>query len=414
MKHRIPSTRRRRFVALLTLRWRLTLWTTGLFLVLGVSLALFINSMTAIQIPQVLQVELEPTSQPPSDHAVVSLTPSPEALPRFGETPDLQTPNIQKVVIRQVRIISLLGIGLFALVGSIGAYWIAKQSLRPVSYLSHLAQKIQARTLDQRLPTEGPPDELKELADAFNGMLARLESAFEQQNRFVADAAHELRTPLAILRTNLEVAQRDPDITVADYKEISSVLERALSRLEKLVEDLLLLAKGEKELRADPVELETLLQEIAQELEPLAQTRHIRLALNIVDPATVRADVSLLGRAVSNLLENGIRYNRAGGSVTMTVRRATHGVELCVEDTGIGIPIEAQPHIFERFYRVDPARSREQGGSGLGLSIAAYVVQLHGGWLRLTKSIPGIGSQFTMWLPTQVQASEETSNLTAA
>ncbi|MEJ5312583.1 MAG: ATP-binding protein [Anaerolineae bacterium] len=414
MKRRIPSTRQRRFVALLTLRWRLTLWTTGLFLVLGLSLALFINSMTAIQIPQVLQVELEPTSHPPSDHAVVSLTPSPEALSRFEETPNLQTPNIQEVVIRQVRIISLIGIGLFALVGSVGAYWIAKQSLRPVSHLSHLAQKIQARTLDQRLPTEGPPDELKELADAFNGMLARLESAFEQQNRFVADAAHELRTPLAILRTNLEVAQRDPDITVADYKEISSVLERALSRLEQLVEDLLLLAKGEKELRAAPVKLETLLQEIVQELEPLAQTRHIHLELNIVDPATVMADVSLLGRAVSNLLENGIRYNHAGGSVTMTVRRATHGVELCVEDTGIGIPVEAQPHIFERFYRVDPARSREQGGSGLGLSIAAYVIQLHGGWLRLTKSIPGMGSQFTMWLPTQVQASEETSNLTTA
>lgn len=414
MKRRIPSTRQRRFVALLTLRWRLTLWTTGLFLILGLSLALFINSMTAIQIPQVLQVELEPTSPPPSDHAVVSLTPSPEALSRFEETPNLQTPNIQEVVIRQVRIISLIGIGLFALVGSVGAYWIAKQSLRPVSHLSHLAQKIQARTLDQRLPTEGPPDELKELADAFNGMLARLESAFEQQNRFVADAAHELRTPLAILRTNLEVAQRDPDITVADYKEISSVLERALSRLEQLVEDLLLLAKGEKELRAAPVKLETLLQEIVQELEPLAQTRHIHLELNIVDPATVMADVSLLGRAVSNLLENGIRYNHAGGSVTMTVRRATHGVELCVEDTGIGIPVEAQPHIFERFYRVDPARSREQGGSGLGLSIAAYVIQLHGGWLRLTKSIPGMGSQFTMWLPTQVQASEETSNLTTA
>lgn len=406
MKHSILSPWQRRFFAPLTLRWRLTLWTAGLLLILGLGLALFINSMTAIQIPQVLSVELVPTSQPWSDYATVSLTPSPETLPLVEETPDLQTTNMQEAVIRQIRLISLLGIGLFALAGSIGAYWIARQSLRPLSHFSHLAQQIQARTLRQRLPTEGAPDELKELAIAFNGMLARLESAFEQQNRFVADAAHELHTPLAILRTNLEVAQRDPDITLSDYKKISSVLEQALSRLEKLIEELLLLARGEKELQIEPVEMEILLNEIVQELEPLAQTRQIRLELNIIDPATVMADVSLLARAISNLLENGIRYNHAGGSVTVTMRHATHGVAVCVEDTGIGIPVEAQPHIFERFYRVDPSRSREQGGSGLGLSIAAYVVQLHGGWLQLTRSIPGMGSQFTMWLPISVQASE--------
>jgi len=407
MKHIIASTRQRRFIAPLTLRWRLTLWTAGLLLMLGLGLALFINSITAIRIPQVLHMELEPTSQPLSDPAAVPLTPLPETSPFFVETPASPTPSIQEVVIRQVRIISLFGIGLFVLVGAVGAYGIARQSLRPLNHLAHLAQKIQVKTLDQRLPADGPPDELKELADAFNGMLARLERAFEQQNRFVADAAHELRTPLATLRTNLEVAQRDPNMTLSDYKEISSVLERALNRLEKLVEDLLLLAKGEKELRAEPVEMEILLNEIIQELEPLAQTRQVCLALNIIDPVTVMADVSLLGRAISNLIENGIRYNHSGGSVTVTARRATHGVELCVEDTGSGIPIEAQSHIFERFYRVETSRSREQGGSGLGLSIAAYVVQLHSGWLRLTKSIPGIGSQFTMWLPTLAQASEE-------
>lgn len=407
MKHIIASSRQCRFISSLTLRWRLTLWTAGLLLILALGLALFINSIMAIQIPQVLHVELEPISQPLSDPAVVSLTPSPGTLPLFEETPDLQPQTTQEIVIRQVRIISLLGIGLFVLVGAVGAYGIARQSLRPLNHLAHLAQRIQVKTLDQRLPADGPPDELKKLADAFNGMLARLESAFEQQNRFVADAAHELRTPLATLRTNLEVAQRDPHMTLADYKEIFDALERALSRLEKLVEDLLLLAKGEKELRAEPIAIESLLHEVIQELEPLAQTRQICLALNITDPVTVVADVSLLGRAVSNLIENGIRYNHSGGSVTVTARRAMQGVELCIEDTGIGIPIEAQSHIFERFYRVENSRSREQGGSGLGLSIAAYVVQLHGGWLRLTKSIPGAGSQFTMWLPVPTQASEE-------
>jgi len=397
MKH-ILSTWQRRLVKPLTLRWRLTLWTAGLFLILGLGLVLFINSMTAIQIPQVLRVELEPTLQPLSDYSAVLPTPSLETPPPFVEAPDSQATGVQDIVIREVRSISLIGIGLFAFVGAAGAYWIAKQSLHPVRHLSHLAQEIQVQTLHQRLPAEGPPDELKELADAFNGMLARLERAFEQESRFIADAAHELRTPLANLRTNLEVVQQDSRATLSDYKEMSSVLERALSRLEKLVEDLLLLAKGEKEIRTEPVEMEVLLNEIIQEIEPLARTHQIRVSLNITDQVIVLADTPLLSRAISNLLENGIRYNRPGGSVTVSVRRATSGVEICVEDTGIGIPLEAQSHIFERFYRVDRSRARDRGGYGLGLSIAAHIIQLHGGNIRL-QSTPGMGSIFTIWLP---------------
>ncbi len=389
----------------LALRWRLTLWTAGSFLVLGLGLVLFINSMTAIQIPQVLRVEVAPTVQPSSDHSLQP-TPSLEApQPSVGE-PDSQTEVVQEIVTREVRTISLIGIGVFALAGALGSYWIAKQSLRPVRDLSHLAQRIQAQTLHQRLPAEGPPDELKELADAFNGMLARLERVFEQQGRFIADAAHELRTPLANLRTNLEVVQQDPHATLSDYKEMSNVLERAVSRLEKLVEDLLLLAKGETGIRTEPVEMEVLLNEIMQEIEPLARTHQIKTSLNITDQVIVLADTPLLSRAISNLLENGVRYNHPGGSVTVTVRRATSGVEICVEDTGIGIPLDAQPHIFERFYRVDRSRARDQGGSGLGLSIAAHVVQLHGGSIRL-QSTPGVGSIFTIWLPIEGQSSDE-------
>lgn len=389
----------------LTLRWRLTLWTAGSFLVLGLGLVTFINIMMAIQIPQVVRLEIVPTVQPSSDHSLQPIPSFEAPQPSVGE-PDSQTEVVQEIVIREVRTISLIGIGLFVSVGAAGAYWIARQSLRPVRDLSHLAQRIQAQTLHQRLPAEGPSDELKELADAFNGMLARLERAFEQQGRFIADAAHELRTPLTNLRTNLEVVQQDPLATLSDYKEMSSVLERAISRLEKLVEDLLLLAKGETEIRTEPVEVEVLLNEIMQETEPLARTHQIKTSLNITDQVVVLADPLLLSRAISNLLENGIRYNHPGGSVTVTVRCATSGVEICVEDTGIGIPLEAQPHIFERFYRVDRSRARDQGGSGLGLSIAAHVVLLHGGSIRL-QSTPGVGSIFTIWLPIEDQSSEE-------
>jgi heavy metal sensor kinase len=398
MKH-VLSAWLRCLAERLTLRWRLTLWTAGLFLALGLGLVVFINSMTAIQIPQVLQIELMPTQQPLPAYTAILPVPSIETpLSSSVATPDSQAERVQKLVVRQVRSISLIGIGLFALIGAVGAYWIARQSLRPVRHLSHLAHQVQAQTLHQRLPADGPPDEIKDLADAFNQMLARLERAFEQQNRFVADAAHELRTPLATLRTNLEVIQRDTNATLSDYKEMSGVLQRALSRLEQLVEALLLLAKGEKEIRTEPVELEVLLSEIIQEIEPLAWAHQVSIRLNMADQATVLVDPPLFSRAIGNLLENGIRYNRPGGSVIVAAHRTTGGVEISVEDTGVGIPLEAQPHIFERFYRVDRSRARDQGGAGLGLSIAAHIVQLHRGHIQF-HSISGAGSTFTIWLP---------------
>lgn len=229
-------------------------------------------------------------------------------------------------------------------------------------------------------------------------MMERLERAFEQQSRFAADAAHELRTPLASLRTNLEVVRSDPHATLADYREMASALERALERLERLVDDLLLLARGEKDVRAEPVYLEVLIGNVIQELEPLAQSHKVSLHHKVADEVILEADPLLLARAISNLVENGIRYNHPGGSVTVTGRREEKSVVVSVEDTGTGIPPEEQAHIFDRFYRVDRSRARHRGGSGLGLSIAAHIVQLHGGHIQVA-STPGAGSTFTIWLP---------------
>lgn len=396
MKH-ISFVRKHFLDTLLTLHWRLTLWTAGLFLVLGVGLVAFINGMMSIQIPQVLRVELVPTMQPLSDPFLTS-PPAIETPPSVGQTPVPLVTVIQERVIREVRLISLMGIGVFAVIGALGAYWIARKSLHPVRNLSDLVRRIQAQTLHQRLPANGPPDELRELADAFNGMLERLERAFVQQSRFVADAAHELRTPLSSMRANLEVVQQDPHATLLDYKEMSDVLERTLSRLEKLVEDLLLLAKGEKEIQTEPVEIEVLLREIIHGMQPLAQAHHIAINLDLSDSVTVLADPLLLGRAVSNLIENGVRYNHPGGSVTIRVHCTVSEVEIGVEDTGIGIPVDAQLYIFERFYRVDRSRARNRGGAGLGLAITAHIVQLHGGAIRV-QSTPGRGSVFTICLP---------------
>jgi len=390
-----------RFSQSLTLRWRLTLWTAGLLFVLGLGLTLLINALTATRVPQAISVVLEPTQYPPASlgpiaSPTLSLT---QASPFPSDTEGISAiEQVQEIAIREVRIISLIGVGVFVALGAIGAYWISQQALRPIQRLSHMVQEVRAETLNRRLALDGPPDEVKELANAFDSMLERLERAFEQQGRFVADAAHELRTPLATLRTNLEVTRQDAQATLSDYRDMSATLDRAVSRLEGLVEDLLLLAKGEDEIQMESVNLEVLLTEVMQELEPLAQAHQVSLNLEVADEVVLPADAPLLARAINNLIENGIRYNHPGGSVTVTAHREANGVVVRVKDTGIGIPPDELPHIFERFYCIDRSRARHRGGSGLGLSITAYIVQLHSGRIRV-ESIPGEGSTFTIWLP---------------
>ena len=413
-----PQTRRRRVTKrvlrvwqhrlgqFFTLRRRLMLWTAGLLFVLGLGLTIAINAMTAIRVPQainaVVAVELVPTQPPPGESSRPAGSSTPSLLPAVSPPAAMGDPltiaEVQRISIREVRIVSLVGAGIFAVLGAMGAYWIARQALRPVQRLSDLVQEIQVETLDRRLALDGPPDEVKELADAFDRLMERLERSFEQQSRFVSDAAHELRTPLATLRTNLESVLSTPHATLADYREMAGALERALERLERLVSDLLLLARGEKDFRPEPVYLEVLIGDVLQELEPVAQSHQVSLRWHSTDEVVVQADASLLAQAISNLVRNGIHYNHRGGSVTVTAHCAADAVVIRVADTGIGIAPEEQSRIFERFYRVDPSRTRHRGGSGLGLSIAAHIVQLHGGHIQV-ESTPGTGSIFTIWLP---------------
>jgi len=386
-----------RFAEFLTLRHRMTLWIGGLLLTLGLVLIIVINALTAIRLPRAIDVVLlVPTQQPPELLPAATL-----ALDQAPFTPDEEASaieQVQEITIREVRVISIIGVGIFALLGAAGTFWITQRGLRPVQHLSQLVWEIRAESLDRRLALEGPPDEVKALADAFDNMLERLEQAFEQQSRFVADAAHELRTPLATLRANLEVIQQDPNTTLSDYREMVQVLDRTLSRMECLVEDLLLLAKGEKEVQRETASLEVVLTQAVDEMKLLAQAHDVTLDLEVIGELVVLADTPLLARAVGNLIENGIRYNRPGGSVAVIGYREANGVVIQVKDTGVGISSEELPHIFERFYRVDRSRARYRGGAGLGLSITARIVQLHDGHIRV-ESAPGVGSTFTIWLP---------------
>lgn len=379
---------------MLTLRRRLMLWTAGLLLGMGIGLVVLINSLIAAQLPRAVSVEFLSATQEPSGSAT--------AVETIPIEPDAATvaEQVQEIAIRKVRMVSLLGIGVFTLLGAFGAYWIARQALQPVHRLSNMVMQIQPNTLHQRLSIVGPEDEVKELADAFDDMLIRLERAFEQQSQFVGNAAHELRTPLATLRTNLEVLQQDPDATLEDYRQTGAVEDRALTRLEGLVEDLLLLTSGEKEIRLEPIELSVLISDVLEENRLLAQGCEVSLLQDQTNEVTLPASGSLLSRAISNLVENSIRYNHPGGSVRVSLQRQEGWILISILDTGIGIPTEELNYIFERFYRVDRSRAQHKGGAGLGLSIAAHIVQLHRGHIEVN-STTGVGSTFTIWLPAE-------------
>ena len=388
----------------LTLQMRLALSSAALLFVVSLALVAFINTVATLVIPDYVVAPLLAPLPLPRPWRAGEPTPVPFLSPIDPHaTPPMVLKGItvrevRVATLQQVRVISVVGLALTVVVGSAGAYWLAGRTLHPVRDLIRTTHRISANTLNTHIALEGPDDEIKELADAFDAMLGRLEHAFEQQGRFVADAAHELRTPLATLRTNLEVVRADSNATLDDYWEMSATLERALTRLEQLVADLLLLAQEEREVVKEEVALGPLLEDVLLDLKPVAEEHQVTLHLNGETEMSVHGDVRLLACAFSNLIENGIRYNHLGGEVVVTIRRDDAGAVVTVTDTGIGIPPEEHAHIFDRFYRVDRSRSRHKGDAGLGLSIVAHVVHLHGGTVQV-ESTPGAGSTFTVRLP---------------
>ncbi|MDI4648030.1 sensor histidine kinase [Cohnella hashimotonis] len=286
----------------------------------------------------------------------------------------------------QGRIISLL----VALAGMIlSAQWLASIILKPVKRMSETAAGITATTLDKRLEIDQLHDELKKLGIAFNTMLDGLERAFDQQARFVSAAAHELRTPLSILRTNLEVSGDNDGIDPSDWQDYRATTERTLSRLESLTENLLLLADGSydrTEREHQVVELADILTDAVSFMEPMAVEYGVKLQLVEPCSASVRGDESFLFLVFRNLLDNAIRYNRPNGSVTLHVAHEDGRVAVRVADTGKGISLSNRELVFERFYRVDASRARRHGGAGLGLSIVRHLLGFFEGTVELEKS----------------------------
>jgi signal transduction histidine kinase len=281
---------------------------------------------------------------------------------------------------------------------SVGLGWlIAGRMLRPLQEIAVVARRASASTLHERIAMQGPSDELRELADTFDAMLARLEAAFQAQREFVANASHELRTPLAIMRTEVEVTLADPQASSAELRRMAATVRTAIARSEDIIDKLLVLADSGELVDTETVALEALVAEVISRQTPAAEARGLSFALDL-QAAPVQGDRALLERLVDNLVGNAVRYASADSVVAVAVGRRPDGALLRVANAGEAIGPDELSRLFERFYRRGTSRSRHSGGSGLGLAIVAAVAQAHGG-AAVAESPAGGGLAVTVTLP---------------
>jgi heavy metal sensor kinase len=289
---------------------------------------------------------------------------------------------------------------LVMLIAVIGGTILAKKSLAKVNKVTETVKRITVERLHDRIPEPEINDEIGNLISTFNAMISRLDSSFEQMKQFSADASHELRTPLTVIRTQLESAL-DSRRSPAELKKIVAHCLDETIRMSSTIENLLLLAKsdaGQVTVRNDKVMLQKLMEEMYEESIILASTKSITVQLQKADPAMILGDEQRLRQMLLNLIDNAIKYSQYNGAINLSLVKNNGRATITVADNGIGIPAEEVPRIFDRFYRVDRARSREMGGAGLGLSITRWIVQAHGGNLTV-KSEVNKGSEFMVVFP---------------
>lgn len=304
-----------------------------------------------------------------------------------------------------------LAVGLPLAVGIIvaGGYLLLQRALRPVEQFTRAAEKITQLNLSERLPVSNTGDELEQLSLALNRMIARLDDAFQNSKRFVADASHDLRTPLTILRGELESMVEDTQLDEDFRSRLAGLLEQAI-HLSKIVEQLFTLSKldsGEARKDWTRFDLAELAQTTADQMSLLAEDKRIALTCEAGQPVFIQGDRSRIKQVIVNLLDNAIKYTQDQGRVRIKVHGANGHAVLEVEDTGVGIPPEALPHVFERFYRVDKARSADDESAGLGLSIVKAICTAHGAQVEAS-SAANIGSRFLVKLPLPVPENPST------
>ena len=382
-----------------SLQWRLTLLITLLVTVTCILMYFFISNsaVTGMENLESYIVQINKTDSTPITFNVDPSILFPDLSNQVQATKDL------------FRIRSMIATGIIILLSSIGTYFISRRALTPLHDLSTKIGKIQAQNLSESLEIPDNNDEISQLTASFNKMLSRLDDAFTAQKQFSASAAHELRTPLAVMQTNLEVFARKKTPSTEEYQEIFSLIQEQTGRLSHLAEILLDMTGIQTVERSETISLAELTEEVFCDLASVAEQKQIELIQRDGD-CTVTGSYLLLYRAVYNLVENAIKYNHPGGKVTVNIRQKksllntavppvpTDCALVEVSDTGIGISPEYQEKIFTPFFRVDKSRSRAMGGAGLGLALVNEIARQHGGEVKVLKSNKN-GSTIALILP---------------
>ena len=310
------------------------------------------------------------------------------------------TKQIDQALTRLMRTL-LIAVPLALAVAAGGGVFLARRALEPVDRIAQTAREIGEGDLSRRINVT-TKDELGRLAATLNQMIERLEKAFQRQKQFTSDASHELRAPLAVIEAESTLALQK-ERTSSDYRQSLETISQESKQMSRLVDQLLSLARadaGKEHWNFTQVDIGKLINNLSTDAEILCQEKGLSFQLGEMQPLVVKGDEARLRELFMNLLDNAIRYTPAPGMVSISSRREGQMAVVAVRDTGVGIPAEDMPFIFERFYRVDKSRSRAQGGTGLGLAICKHIAEAHGGKIEVESEV-GAGSTFSVWLPLQ-------------
>ena len=374
----------------LSLQWRLTLMTAVLIAATCIFLNLALSRAGMFYMDKLGQAIFHQT--PTADFMISIPGADVEQLPPYFE---IQINDTKKIFTLSSWLITLL----ITLVSGCITYFVSGYALRPLRSFSDRITQIQAENLMQYQSEEQQIPEFQALSHSFEAMVRRLSDAFSSLQEFNGNAAHEFRTPLAMMQAQLELYEETahPDMD-AETAELLAMLKEQTERLSKLVKTLLEMSEMNTIERADAVELTALIEEVLADLSPMAEKRQISLLQEATGEVLLQGSDILLYRLLFNLVENAIRYNKEGGAVRVSAEERADTVEILVQDTGSGIPEADRETIFQPFFRVDKSRSRAYGGVGLGLTLVRKIVELHGGTIRIAKS-DAQGTTFAVTLP---------------
>lgn len=308
--------------------------------------------------------------------------------------------NFLDIAMKNLSVIIYIMIPLIIIVAVVGGILISNYVLKPIDRMTKVAREISMGDLSKRLNLPYTNDEIGRLAQTFDIMIDKLDDSFKRQRQFTHDASHELRTPIAVIQSQAELSLGSSN-TVSEYTKALSVILEEAKYMGKLISNMLFLARGDNKadnLQMENLNLSDLIEGIVSELKPIAENNNIKINIVKNEPSCIKGDQTRITQLLYNIIENAIKYTAPEGNIKLYIENHDKYIKIAVQDNGIGISKEHLPHIFERFYRVDKARSVKNGGSGLGLSICQWIALIHGGKIEVF-SEENKGSTFIIWLP---------------